>query len=82
MARRSMIGTVTSKGQVTIPKPLRDSLGIRTGERLEFRDGGEGRIIARKAGGGEAVDDAYGILDLAGSTDTIVERMRGKPDAV
>jgi len=28
--------TVTSKGQVTIPKPLRQKLGIRQGTLIEF----------------------------------------------
>ena len=27
---------VTSKGQITIPKPLRDALGVDTGDRVEF----------------------------------------------
>jgi AbrB family looped-hinge helix DNA binding protein len=27
---------VTSKGQVTLPKPLRDSLGIHEGDQVEF----------------------------------------------
>jgi AbrB family looped-hinge helix DNA binding protein len=30
------ITTVTSKGQVTIPKPVRQQLGIRQGTRIEF----------------------------------------------
>lgn len=32
-----MATTVTSKGQVTIPKPVRDHLGITTGGAVEFR---------------------------------------------
>ncbi len=28
--------TVTSKGQITIPKRVRDGLGIETGDRVEF----------------------------------------------
>lgn len=28
--------SVTSKGQVTIPKPIRDLLQIKTGDRLDF----------------------------------------------
>ena len=34
--------TVTSKGQVTIPKPVRDGLQLETGDRLSFsvRDDG------------------------------------------
>jgi AbrB family looped-hinge helix DNA binding protein len=27
---------ITSKGQVTIPKEVRDALGVETGDRLEF----------------------------------------------
>ncbi len=30
------ITAVTSKGQVTIPKPVRQKLGIRQGSRIEF----------------------------------------------
>ena len=28
--------TVTSKGQITIPKPVRDGLGVESGDRVEF----------------------------------------------
>lgn len=27
---------LTSKGQITIPKPVRDRLGVETGDRVEF----------------------------------------------
>ena len=39
-----MLSTVTTKGQVTIPKPLRDALGIRPNDRVEFVREGE-RIV-------------------------------------
>jgi antitoxin PrlF len=32
----SIEATVSSKGQVTLPKALRDHLGIRTGSRIRF----------------------------------------------
>lgn len=39
--------TVTSKGQVTIPKAVRDRMGIEEGSRLVFVDDGD-RILVYK----------------------------------
>lgn len=38
------IATLTSKGQVTIPKPVREKLHLSSGDRIEFVDVGDGRI--------------------------------------
>ena len=47
-----MATTVTSKGQVTIPKAVRDLMGLRPGSRVSFRRTPEGRveIVAETAG--------------------------------
>jgi antitoxin PrlF len=45
-----MTVTVTRKGQVTIPKPVRDRLGIQPGSRLDFEIADDGRAFLRKAG--------------------------------
>ena len=37
--------TVTSKGQVTIPKSVRDFLGIGPGSKVEFRRAADGRVV-------------------------------------
>jgi AbrB family looped-hinge helix DNA binding protein len=43
-----MQAKVTSKGQVTLPKPLRTQLAIRSGDRLEFSLEKPDRISIRK----------------------------------
>lgn len=39
------VATVTSKGQVTIPKEVRDDLGIQTGTKLYFVRTSQGYVI-------------------------------------
>ena len=36
--------TVTSKGQITVPKGVRDALGVQPGDRLAFRVGADGTV--------------------------------------
>jgi len=45
-----MSSTVTSKGQVTIPKRVRDLLGIGPGSAVDFERADDGRIVLVKAG--------------------------------
>ena len=40
--------TVTSKGQVTIPAPLRDRLGLKAGDRVRFVEGPDGRVTVER----------------------------------
>jgi antitoxin PrlF len=49
--------TVTSKGQVTIPKQVRDALGIEDGDQVVFRVEGGRAVLARTPD----------LLELAGS---------------
>lgn len=36
--------TLTSKGQLTLPAPVRTALGLGTGDRVEFIEIGQGRF--------------------------------------
>ena len=51
-----MASTVTSKGRVTIPKKVRERLGIRAGSAVAFELNDSGEIVLRR------VDRADGWL--------------------
>jgi antitoxin PrlF len=70
-----MRSTVSEKGQVTIPKALRDRLGIGPGQVLDF-DEDNGRLVARKVTHADPVDGVYGILDLPEGTDRFLALLR------
>jgi antitoxin PrlF len=41
--------TMTSKGQLTVPKELRDLMGLQPGDKVEFLvDGEDGRVLMRR----------------------------------
>jgi antitoxin PrlF len=71
-----MKATVSEKGQVTIPKPLRRRLGLTPGMVIEF-DVEDGRLVGRKAPARDAIDEVRGTLRMDESTDEFIERIRG-----
>lgn len=72
---------VSEKGQITVPKPLRERLGIRAGDQLDVSEE-NGRLILRKAMSNDPVAAVYGILSDRESTDDRILALRGEPDAV
>jgi AbrB family looped-hinge helix DNA binding protein len=68
--------TVSEKGQITIPKRLRDRLGLRPGTVLDFEEAG-GRLVGRKLVPADHLDELLGILDLPGGADAFVRETRG-----
>ncbi len=69
--------TVSEKGQITIPKPLRVRLGIRVGQVLEVKEE-RGRLVMTKRVPRDAFDKCFGILKLGRSTDEIMKELRGE----
>jgi AbrB family looped-hinge helix DNA binding protein len=57
---------VTTKGQVTIPKPIRDRLGIVPGDAVTFELAPDGRIVLVKAGGRRPVSRFEALRGRAG----------------
>ena len=45
-----MTTTISSKGQVTIPKQIRDALNLGPGCAINFKVNQEGDVVLRKAG--------------------------------
>jgi AbrB family looped-hinge helix DNA binding protein len=71
---------MTSKGQVTIPKPVREELNLKPGDVVDFVKE-DGRITVRKhfdaAEFDAAIEEWSGYLDLGGKTvDEVISEMR------
>lgn len=65
--------TLTSKGQITIPKQVRDRLGLRTGDRLSFVVSPEGDVLLKPAT--IHVRELYGLLRRPGRRPVSIEEM-------
>ena len=77
-----MATTVTSKGQVTIPKRVRDRLAIGPGSRVEFELTPEGQVVILKVGDDRTTGRFEALRGRAGAgmtTDQIMALTRGDP---
>jgi len=79
------MSTVTSRGQVTIPKRVRDQLGIGPGSEVDFRVTANGEIhltAEREQMASAKSDDRFArILGIAGpgpTTDDLMALLRGE----
>jgi antitoxin PrlF len=71
---------VTRKGQVTIPKRVRDHLGIEPGNIVEFELGADGRIVLVKEGAApqpSRFERFRGIAKTELTTDQLMAMLRG-----
>jgi AbrB family looped-hinge helix DNA binding protein len=77
---------MTVKGQVTIPKEVRDAINMKPGDKVTVRATASGGVYIEKAG---AKDDykerlyavgRLGLIKDGKSTDEIMKELRGDPD--
>ena len=54
------VATITSKGQVTIPKGVRSILGVKAGDRIDFLINHDGSVSVRPIATG--LDEVQGML--------------------
>jgi len=75
------MSALTTKGQVTIPKPVRDRLGVKPGDEVTFELGADGRVTVSKARGKPSKSRFAALRGRAGkglSTDQIMALTRGE----
>lgn len=63
--------TLTSKGQTTIPKSIRDSLGMKAGDRITFTLMPDGIVVMRVKN--KRVADLAGLLHKKGRKPVPIE---------
>jgi AbrB family looped-hinge helix DNA binding protein len=66
-----MEATMTSKGQVTIPKTVRDLLQLRTGDRVDFIVESDGTVVLVPLT--RSIKSLKGMLPKPGKTVTLDE---------
>jgi AbrB family looped-hinge helix DNA binding protein len=79
-----MTTTVTVKGQVTLPKKVREAAGIKPGDRVEVRVRREGGVIIEKPSDPDAYEARLRALaksrPIKGvTTDELMLLLRGDP---
>ena len=65
--------TLTSKGQTTIPKEIREYLNLRPGQRVDYVRDEKGRVVLRPAA--YDIRDLHGLLHRTGQKPLTVEEM-------
>jgi len=70
---------VTSKGQITIPKNIREKLGIRSGENVSFEEK-DGVFFIKKAVRKSPFDKWKGKLEMLKDkgSDMVIKEVRGE----
>ena len=67
------VATLTSKGQTTIPKEIRDSLGMKSGDRMTFTLMPDGTVIMRVKS--KSIMQLAGVLHKKGRKPISVAQM-------
>jgi AbrB family looped-hinge helix DNA binding protein len=74
-----MAATVTAKGQITIPKAVREALGVKAGSKVDFKALDDGHIAIVKQGPKPKgrFDRFRGVATTKLTTDEIMALTRG-----
>ena len=66
------------RGQVTIPKKLRDRYGLKPHTEIDIIPVEEGLLIVKRDGRASPFREVFGILNKKNSSDDYIEKIRGR----
>ena len=69
---------ISERGQITIPKKLRQRYGLTKDTEVEFTPTEEGLLIRKRTSQRHPVDALIGILEKPSGTDEYLNEIRGK----
>lgn len=69
---------ISERGQITIPKRLRDRFGMHRDVEVVITPTDDGLLIQKIATARHPVERIYGILGSGGNTDEYLEEIRGR----
>lgn len=69
---------ISKRGQITIPKRLRDQYGMNCGVEIVVTPLRNGILIQKRAMDQHPVDRVFGLLCMQENTDEYVEEIRGR----
>lgn len=69
---------ISERGQITIPKALRDRFGLNHNVEVEITPTDEGLLIRKRTTAQHPVERVWAILDDAGGTEDYIEEIRGR----
>ncbi len=78
--------TITVKGQVTLPKKVRDAVGLKPGDKVEVRATASGGVYIEKPGAARSYGERLDALAKRRpvrniTTEELMEASRGEPVA-
>lgn len=69
------VATITSKGQLTLPRDVRDDLNLKEGDRVSFEKVGESYVLKPQ---NKSIMELAGILHRPGEKAMTIEQMDEK----
>lgn len=69
---------ISERGQITIPKQLRNRFGMHHNVEVEITPTKQGLLIQKRTATTHPVDRVYAVLGRGGNTDDYIEAIRGR----